>query len=91
MTPLSSIVRRMGQSIGRPGAWKPLQKNVNAVWSAINEAFSRPVTRSDDVAEYAPTQLLAEAFRTRLGRDGRLYGSNLGKGKNIALFDLAIC
>lgn len=57
------------------------------VWWNINEAFSEPVTRADDVADYAPTQVLAETFRSG-GADGLLYGSRFGKGKNIALFDL---
>lgn len=70
------------------GQEPPPEKREQAVWSSINEAFSRPVTRSDDVAEYAPTQLLAEAFRS-IGRDGLIYGSKLGSGKNIAIFDLS--
>jgi hypothetical protein len=57
------------------------------VWGAINRAFSTPVTRGDDVAEYAPTQVLAEAFQS-VGYDGIIYGSRLGKGKAIAIFDL---
>lgn len=57
------------------------------VWGTINAAFSQPVTRSDTLSEYAPTQLLAEAFRYRY--DGVVYESNLGgSGKNIAIFDL---
>ncbi len=60
----------------------------NIVWGDINRAFSQPVTRSDDVAEYAPTQVLAEAFRNA-GYDGIVYGSKLGEGKNVAIFDLA--
>ena len=60
------------------------------VWFHINQAFSTPVTRTDDVADYAPTQVLAEAFKSN-GFDGMAYGSMLGKGKgiNIALFDLS--
>jgi hypothetical protein len=59
------------------------------VWGHINRAFAEPVTRSDDVADYAPTQVLAEAFRSR-GFDGVMYGSRLGVGKTIAIFDLAV-
>jgi len=55
-------------------------------WRAINNAFSKPVTRNDDIAEYAPTQVLAEAFRSA-GYEGIVYGSRLGKGKTVALFD----
>jgi hypothetical protein len=58
------------------------------VWGRINRAFSEPVTRSDDVADYAPTQVLAEAFRVK-GFDGIVYGSKVGVGKTVAIFDVA--
>ncbi|MDP2331028.1 MAG: RES family NAD+ phosphorylase [Reyranella sp.] len=58
------------------------------IWAHIDNAFSRPVTRSDDTAEYAATQVLAELFRIE-GYDGVMYQSSLStKGKNVALFDL---
>jgi RES domain-containing protein len=58
-------------------------------WYYIGEAFSRPVSSTDDVSDYAPTQILAEAFRQhRYG--GIIYNSSLNKdGKNVALFDLS--
>ncbi len=56
-------------------------------WDAINRAYSIPTTPSDDEAEYAPTQIIAEFFREH-GYDGVRYRSGLGKGQNIALFDL---
>ena|ERR1700733_429853 len=56
------------------------------VWQDIDQAFSRPVTSTDDAADYAPTQVLAEFFRER-GLDGIAYGSSLGPGHNLALFD----
>jgi RES domain-containing protein len=60
----------------------------NIAWADINDAFSKPVSASDDVADYAPTQIVAEIFR-RGGRDGVLYKSGLSKvGVNVALFDL---
>lgn len=62
-------------------------KRAELIWKRINLAFSEPVTRSDDEAEYAPTQVLAEAFRNA-GYEGIMYGSKLGVGKNIAIFDL---
>jgi hypothetical protein len=62
-------------------------KREESVWRHINRAFSKPVTRNDDVAEYAPTQVLAEAFRS-YGYDGIVYGSKLGAGKTVAIFDL---
>ena len=68
------------------GEPKPPQRE-KYVWNSINRAFSRPVTRTDDVAEYAPTQVLAEAFRSA-GFGGIKYGSKLGEGMNVAIFDL---
>lgn len=55
------------------------------VWGAINNEFAKPVTRSDNVAEYIPTQILAEVVKSE-GFDGIKYKSSLGKGDNIALF-----
>lgn len=58
------------------------------VWAHIDHAFSRPVTRSDNTAEYAATQILAEVFRSE-GYDGIIYKSAFSaEGYNIALFDL---
>jgi RES domain-containing protein len=58
------------------------------VWAAIDTAFSEPVTDSDDVADYAATQTLAELFRSE-GYDGVAYKSAFGKdGYSVALFDL---
>lgn len=59
-----------------------------AVWAHIDHAFSRPVTRSDNTAEYVATQILAEVFRSE-GYDGIIYKSAFSaEGYNIALFDL---
>lgn len=58
------------------------------VWAHIDHAFSRPVTRSDNTAEYAATQILAEVFKAE-GYDGIIYKSAFsGDGYNIALFDI---
>ena len=57
------------------------------LWQRINRAFSEPVSRTDDVAGYAPTQVLAEAFRHD-GCDGIKYSSSRKGGVNIALFSL---
>jgi len=65
----------------------PPDKCEENAWGAINRAFSEPVARTDDVADYAATQVLAEAFRFG-GFDGIVYGSKLGTGKNVAIFDL---
>jgi len=58
-------------------------------WHVINRAFSEPVGRNDDVADYAPTQFLGEAFRNA-GYGGIIYASKLGAGKNVALFDIEV-
>jgi RES domain len=58
-----------------------------AVWIDIDNAFSRPVTPSDDLADYVPTQILAELFRDA-DYDAIIYRSQFGeKGYNIALFN----
>ena len=58
------------------------------VWSRIDRAFTKPVTRSDDVGEYVATQILVELFRDE-GFDGVAYRSAFGeKSINLALFDL---
>lgn len=63
----------------------PAEKEA-ANWNAIDAAFSRPVTASDRLADYVPTQILAEEFRRR-GFDGLAYHSSLGPGHNITIFD----
>lgn len=69
---------------------KPLSKEEKekAVWTDIDNAFSRPVTSSESAANYAPTQILAELFRD-IGYDAIIYKSQFGeKGFNIVLFNL---
>lgn len=56
-------------------------------WADVDDAFSRPVNRSDDTADYVPTQVIAELFKSG-GYDGVAYASSVGEGHNIALFDL---
>ena len=64
------------------------EKCQEAVWEHINSDFSEPLDRSDDVAEYVPTQVIAELFK-REGYDGIAYKSAFGeKGYNICLFDV---
>lgn len=59
-----------------------------SVWTEIDNAFSEPVTRSDDTGDYVPTQILAELFKSA-GYDAIIYKSQFGKiGYNIALFDV---
>jgi hypothetical protein len=57
------------------------------VWSEIDKAFARPITRMDDIPDYVPTQVIAELFKMH-NYDGIAYASSLGPGHNIALFDL---
>lgn len=56
-------------------------------WHSLNMAYSEPVTPSDDVGDYAPTQLIAEAFRAE-GYDGIVYRSRLGQKLNLAVFKI---
>jgi hypothetical protein len=57
------------------------------VWSDIDIAFSIPVTPSDDIADYVPTQILSELFKAN-GYDGIIYNSLFAEGKNLVLFDV---
>lgn len=67
------------------------EEKERAVWIDIDNAFSEPVTSSDDSSDYAPTQVLAELFRS-VGYDAIGYKSQFGdtdnrRGYNIAIFD----
>jgi len=57
-----------------------------SVWSDMNRAFSEPVMPNESVADYAPTQILSELFKSE-GYDGLMYKSSLGSGHNVVLFD----
>ena len=75
------------KQITKSGIVNPEAKE-KAVWIEIDNAFSDPVTPSDDVADYAPTQILAELFRGA-GYDAIVCRSHFGeKGYNIALFNV---
>jgi hypothetical protein len=64
-----------------------LEDRNEAVWAHIDRAFAEPMTRSDDQADYAATQILAELFK-RAGAEGVVYKSQFGDdGFNVALFD----
>lgn len=73
-----------------PCLFNPTPEIINdAVWILVDKAFSRPVTNNDDTAEYIPTQIISEFFKTK-GFDGVAYRSLFGKdGYNFAFFDLA--
>jgi len=60
-----------------------------AVWADIDNAFSEPISLSDQTSDYAPTQILAELFKSK-GFDGVAYKSSLSTetGFNVVLFDL---
>jgi hypothetical protein len=64
----------------------PQERN-KAVWIEIDKAFSEPVIQNDEVANYVPTQIIAEFYKNR-GFDGIAYRSAFGGGYNIMLFDL---
>jgi hypothetical protein len=62
-------------------------KREESVWEDINRAFSEPVNPDDSIANYVPTQIIAELFKNA-GYDGIIYKTNFGKGLNIVLFDM---
>ncbi|WP_217564372.1 hypothetical protein [Octadecabacter antarcticus] len=53
------------------------EEKASAVWIEINNAFSRPVMASDDQADYAPSQILAELFQNA-GYEAIAYKSPFG-------------
>ena len=63
------------------------EEKEQTVWANIDKAFSEPVTLNDRVADYVPTQIIAEFFKTN-GFDGIFYKSTLGEGYNVVLFDI---
>jgi hypothetical protein len=89
-TPVSNAVfSNTGEMIG--GEQEPQKEDVaQNVWTCIDQAFSEPVTHSDDHADYVPTQILAEVFQ-KDGYDGIFYRSSLSdQGFNVAFFDLEV-
>jgi hypothetical protein len=72
----------------KKGEEPPPDERERSVWTDIDVGFAEPVNRSDDVASYAATQIIADLFRLE-GYDGIKYRSALSEtGHNIALFDL---
>ena len=63
------------------------EEREQSLWEVVNNAFSEPITLTDTSADYAPTQVLAEMFRSK-GFDGIKFKSSLGTGINVALFQL---
>ncbi|MCW5631902.1 MAG: RES family NAD+ phosphorylase [Rubrivivax sp.] len=58
------------------------------IWACVDREFSEPASVEPDLAEYVPTQIIAEYFKSK-GLDGVVYKSRLGDGFNIALFNVA--
>jgi len=65
------------------------RKRSQAVWADIDRAFSRPITPNDESADYVPTQIIAELFRSKR-YDGLIYRSAFSGGHNVVLFDLGM-
>ena len=55
--------------------------------AGATDYMMKPVTPSDDDADYVPTQIIAELFKAN-GFDGIACRSSLGDGRNVVLFDL---
>lgn len=74
----------------KPDDWEyepSAEERAEAVWAHIDKAFAEPMTRTDDQADYAATQILAELFK-HAGADGVVYKSNFGEdGFNVVLFN----
>lgn len=65
------------------------KKREAAVWGDMDKAFSKPIAFDENTADYVPTQIIAEFFKTN-GFDGIAYRSSLGPGHNIMVFDLDV-
>ena len=65
------------------------RKRTEAVWNDIDRAFSQPINRTDDSADYVPTQILAELFKHN-GFDGIVFRSSLSVGRNVVVFDIDV-
>jgi hypothetical protein len=86
----SSTAPILKHALGGPEPTREEKKA--AVWIDIDNAFSKPVTASDDKADYAPTQILTELFKSA-GYEAIAYKSHFGDdekktGHNLAIFDL---
>jgi hypothetical protein len=63
----------------RPPTQEQLESNS---WHVLNEAFSQAAFQSDDVADYSPTQYIAEAFERR-DTTGSSTPAKLGAGRML--------
>lgn len=82
---VNCTMHRKGHRVYSGGEPSPEQTE-ESVRSDIDTAFARPVTVSDDLADYAPTHVIAELFKLH-GFDGVAYASSLEAGHNVAIFD----
>lgn len=84
----SELNRRMWAQLHSEKARTNPKFKEQTVWLHVEQAFSRPISVSDDTADYVPTQILAELFYAN-GYDALIYRSQFGEqGFNIALFDI---
>ncbi len=64
--------------------------SIETLWGDINQSFSRPISPTDNTAEYSLTQMIAESVKNK-GYDGLFYNSGFSKdgreGKNIVIFN----
>jgi len=61
-------------------------KREDIVWADINDAYSKPVDRINNIIEYVPTQIISEFIRKQ-GYAGIAYKSLLGNGAWFKLTD----
>lgn len=64
------------------------ERRTEAVWRSIDSAFARPIVPSDTSAEYVPTQILTELFKTA-GYDGIMHRSSVGGKRNFIFYNLS--
>lgn len=61
----------------------PTEDEMNSLlWEHINDAFAEPVASADDVADYAPTQVLGKIFKCA-GYDGIRYKSKCSQFESL--------
>ena len=63
------------------------EEAIKTIWRWIDKAFSEAVEHNDKIADYVPTQIIAELFKTN-GFDGIQYKSLFNNGMNLALYDI---
>ena len=90
---LTKTLKLIDFSVGHDSKLEPLldeptPEEINEnIWAQVDRAFSEPIEPTHLSAEYVPTQIIAELFRSN-GFDGVVYKSKLGPGLNFGLFDL---